>query len=44
MRLVGASNFFIYMPYLVSSLIYAVFSLPTHNSHLLSSPDPPTAL
>ncbi len=27
MRLVGASNFFIYMPYLVSSLIYAVFSL-----------------
>lgn len=26
MRLVGASNFFIYMPYLVSSLIYAIFS------------------
>lgn len=27
MRLVGASNFFIYMPYLVSSLIYALVSL-----------------
>lgn len=27
MRLVGASNFFIYMPYLVSSLIYALLSL-----------------
>ena len=27
MRLVGASNFFIYMPYVVSSLIYAVFSI-----------------
>ena len=27
MRLVGASNFFIYMPYIISSLLYAVFSL-----------------
>lgn len=27
MRLVGASNFFIYMPYIISSLIYAVFSI-----------------
>ena len=27
MRLVGASNFFIYMPYVVSSLMYAIFSV-----------------
>lgn len=27
MRLVGASNFFIYMPYIISSLIYAIFSI-----------------
>ncbi len=27
MRLVGASNYFIYMPYIVSSLIYAVLSV-----------------
>lgn len=27
MRLVGASNFFIHMPYIISSLIYAVFSI-----------------
>lgn len=27
MRLVGASNFFIYMPYIVSSLIYALLSM-----------------
>lgn len=27
MRLVGASNFFIYMPYIISSLIYALLSM-----------------
>lgn len=27
MRLVGASNFFIYMPYMVSALVYAIFSI-----------------
>jgi len=26
MRLVGASNFFVYMPYMVSALVYALFS------------------
>lgn len=27
MRLVGASNFFIYMPYIISSFVYAIFSI-----------------